>query len=709
MMAFDAHDLTPHEQFVVARTEAGEIADFTTMGGEDAAKPVIRAGFLRKLILQLDPSWPVRATGMRIRGARIEGALDLADCGGQILPALSLQACVCPAPLDLSRSSFARLSLRESQIVRVNGVGARFNGEVDVSNLGPIEDGQACALDFAGAEIGGALNCAGAKLSRAEDGESEAALSLDGAQVQSHLLICDGFECFGVLSMNGAKIGGALRSNDGAFLNRADTGEGIAIAAAAALIDGGWRAAQGARIEGEIDISGARIGAGLDLSGASARNDGGVALRGDNLDISGDLKAAARISGALRLRGAAISRNLDLRGLEIAHPLNPRGDQFGCAVDAADIRVGGAALFQGASVKGECLLAAARIEGYLAFGGGRFLNQGGWALRAPNARIGGNLTLKLLDDEPTPFGQKTVIEGGAKFDRSTIAGALAWANLEIRGAAPNRKRGPLLSYADCRIEGKIEARALTTGQDALIDLSGARCAALNDDLKSGWGGETAQLNLEGFRYGRLEGESGAARWRTRLAWLKRARGEGFSPQPFAQLTGVYLQSGRRDDARRVALEQHDLQTRTAASGPLTWALSSLFGLIAGYGLAPIRAARALALYLAIGVAGVFIMDWQGALVREDGAACRAAIEPTLYAMDVALPVLDLGQTTACEPGRTPRSILTPGIELPDTDWRLFEGVALWRWAQALYAVFGAILTALAILTFSGVMKPRDQN
>jgi hypothetical protein len=34
--------------------------------------------------------------------------------------------------------------------------------------------------------------------------------------------------------------------------------------------------------------------------------------------------------------------------------------------------------------------------------------------------------------------------------------------------------------------------------------------------------------------------------------------------------------------------------------------------------------------------------------------------------------------------------------------------ALWNWAHALYALFGAILTALAVLTFSGVMKPKGE-
>jgi hypothetical protein len=49
---------------------------------------------------------------------------------------------------------------------------------------------------------------------------------------------------------------------------------------------------------------------------------------------------------------------------------------------------------------------------------------GNWAIRAPNVRVGGNLTLKIEEDGFTPHGAKTVIEGGAKLDRARIDGAL---------------------------------------------------------------------------------------------------------------------------------------------------------------------------------------------------------------------------------------------------------------------------------------------
>jgi hypothetical protein len=77
---------------------------------------------------------------------------------------------------------------------------------------------------------------------------------------------------------------------------------------------------------------------------------------------------------------------------------------------------------------------------------------------------------------------------------------------------------------------------------------------------------------------------------------------------------------------------------------------------------------------------------------------------------MALPVIDLGQESRCAPGRTARAELARKAwpSRRTSDWRWFEGVALWRWAHALYAMLGAILTALAVVTFSGIMKPKDE-
>lgn len=704
-MAFDANDLSPHEQFVVDRTRNGEVADFSPMSTADGGKPAVRAGFIRKLLLELEADWPVRSPGVRLKGARIEGVVDLTDCsgaGGAGLPSLSLEGCDIGEAVDLSRARVARLALRSCRIRKLTAPHAAIDGELDLSNAAPHggAGAEAFTADLRGARLAGDLRATGAKFARIGDG-AETVLALDGAEIGGDVLLDEGFDAFGGVSLTDARIDGRMCCDGGAILNRTDDAKGVAINARGAQIGASLRLKM--RAEGEVNFAGVRVTGDVDLNQVQIRNEFGQALVLANAEIAGQVIGAAKIAGQVSLINARIGRNLDLRGAEIAHPLTPRGEPYGVAVEAASVSVGGAALLQGANIKGEVFLADARIAGYLAFGGGRFIHGGGWAVRAPNVRVGGNLTLKIDEGGYAPHGQKTVIEGGAKFERARIDGAFTWLNLELRGPGPDGAKGALMSLADACIRGPLQARALTAQQDSRVDLSGASCAALDDDIKTGWGVDRAELDLDGFAFGRVE--SADEKWRARLTWLRRA--PRFSPQPYAMLAQVYARSGRRDDARRVLLAQHDARTRHASSGPLTWVLSSLFGITAGYGFAPIRALRTLVLFIAIGIAGVLAMNEQGALVTPSGAQCNGAIEPALYAIDVALPVVDLGQESRCAPGRTARAELSAGMETPNSDWRLFEGAALWKWAQAAYAVLGAILTALAVITFSGVMKPRD--
>lgn len=701
-MAFDANDLTPHEHFVVERTRLGEVADFAALGGD--ARPSVRAGFLRKLLMGVDDAWLVKAPGVRVRGARIDGALDLTDCSA--LPALSLDQCEIAEPISLAGAEIARVALTRCRMSGVAAHDARIAGALDLTEAAALGAPglETLRVAAARARIGGDLRLTGAKLSRGES--AEPAFTFDGGEVGGDLRLDGGFECFGAVSLAHAKIGGALIAEGASLLNRREDAKSQALNARGLAIAADVRIGAKFKAEGECDFTAARVGGDFDMAGATLRNEFGVALNLANARIAGQVLAAARLSGQVSAHGAEIGRNLDLRGAEMAHPLTPRADSFGIVIDAAGIRVGGVAFLQGANLKGEVFLADARIASYLALGGGRFINAGGWAIRAPNIRVGGNLTLKIEDGGFAPHGQKTVIEGGAKFDRAKIDGAFAWVNLELRGPGPDGAKGGVLSFVDAEIGGPLQARALVTHQNAHITAAGARCASLDDDVKSGWGMDSAGLKLDGFTYGRLDGGDDSRR--LRLAWLKRAVREQFSPQPYVQLAAAYARAGRRDDARRVALAQHDTHTARGAGGPLSWALSSLFGMIAGYGLAPLRAVRALALFLGLGIFGALAMNAQGALVTPAGAQCNGAVEPALYAIDVALPFIDLGQQDACAPGRTARAELPQGVALGESEWRLFEGVALWRWAHALYAILGAILAALAVLTFSGVLKPKDQ-
>ncbi len=79
-------DLTDAEQRLIAAAAAGEVADYSTgesdhddpaQGATWGAERRLRADVVRRLCLELEPDWPVDPKGVRVRGAKIAGDLDL--------------------------------------------------------------------------------------------------------------------------------------------------------------------------------------------------------------------------------------------------------------------------------------------------------------------------------------------------------------------------------------------------------------------------------------------------------------------------------------------------------------------------------------------------------------------------------------------------------------------------------------------------------
>jgi hypothetical protein len=69
----------------------------------------------------------------------------------------------------------------------------------------------------------------------------------------------------------------------------------------------------------------------------------------------------------------------------------------------------------------------------------------------------------------------------------------------------------------------------------------------------------------------------------------------------------------------------------------------------------------------------------------DELPCGKEIEPALYALEAFVPALEIGQERKC-------TITADPAGLP------------WKIARAIYAVLGWIVTALTILTVSGVAR-----
>ena len=377
-MAGPRWELTDIEERLVDQVGRGEALDLT--GDTDTVTEAemrswgpdrtVRAGVLRDIVLgHLTPDPDPH--GLQLRGARIDGRLDLENITASVaveltdclldhglnardahLPGLALMGCrlehPTEPPLDAARfTAVGSISLHTTTITghstvgAVRLTGARIGGQLNcsgaalrndsgaalsadgmqVADLVVLQDVQAVgagetgAVRLVGVRIGGQLACRGAVLGN----QSGPALSADGMQVDQGVFLQVGFQAVGAgkagaVRLNGARIGGQLEC-DGAVL-RNDSGPALSayrLQVGAVFLRNGFQAV-GAGKAGAVRLNGARIGGQLDCSGAALRNDSGPALTADRLQVDDDVILRAGFTAI----GAGLSNVvLDLQGARI--------------------------------------------------------------------------------------------------------------------------------------------------------------------------------------------------------------------------------------------------------------------------------------------------------------------------------------------------------------------------------------------------------
>ena len=155
-----------------------------------------------------------------------------------------------------------------------------------------------------------------------------------------------------------------------------------------------------------------------------------------------------------------------------------------------------------------------------------------------------------------------------------------------------------------------------------------------------------------------------------------------------------------------------------ASDLVRYILMQIYRFTFGFGLDPRRAALTLAGFFLFGW-GVFdaanrsdlmIIDQQPVATLSDRSAigagltdevasnvpCGDMIDPSLFALDVFIPLIDLRQESKCEIG------VVSGSEATAT-----QATAL-KFIKVLYAICGWIVLSLSILTFSGFLQRRNE-
>jgi sRNA-binding regulator protein Hfq len=351
---------TPAEQRLLDQGLSGAVVSLEDLDEDDR---VVRAEFIRDLVLHAEEG---DSRGLRMRGARIHGSLDL-------------MFVTCRWPLSFSHTTFdeevvaerARipgLELRDSALPGFRGRGALIDH--DLSFNGSTVSGPTSLQE---ASIKGQLQCAGARL---ENPEGDA-LSLDGAEIAA-VFLNNGFHATGEVRALGAQIKGSLECAGA----RLENPEGDALSLDRAEIAGVFLT-EGFHATGEVGALDTVIKGPLACAGATLENPEGDALSLDRAQIAGSvfLTEGFHATGAVRALGTVIKGSLACAGATLE---NPDGNSL--VLDRAEIRgdVFFTALFQATGV---VRAPGARFGGALVCSDAKLSNSGGLALTLQHATL----------------------------------------------------------------------------------------------------------------------------------------------------------------------------------------------------------------------------------------------------------------------------------------------------------------------------------
>jgi hypothetical protein len=589
----------------------------------------------------------------------------------------------------------------------------------------PRPAGAHCWLDLRGCRVSGRLSLSDGRLcappprddAMAARGGRRHALVLAGAEIGGGVTADRPCRMIGGLDLSGARLHGDLVLTGCELI----AGEGAALSAPNLTV-GGKVLLNAATVQGGVDVSDARLSGNLEARGAFLDGAGGRALAARNARIEGDV---------VLNDGTVCVGPLDLNGMEAGFLHLSRVRLYGdVALTARHARLAQVEMLGNCTLIGMTTFASAEIRAELTIIDSVLIGPRGTAsLELEGARIGGGLTIGRSVFNRVLNLRGAAIEGEAILrDLRTVWGGHIF--------APALRVGSVLTLR--------ELKGL-----AQLDLTDASCATL-DDHPSAYG--DANLDLSGLTYARLATPAfEGACVDDRAGWLAGSyatndRPRAIDPQPYQQLARVLSSQGLAEDARDVQVLLADrrraaARSRIWADGPSTglgrWALhvsTGLFGALFGHGLKPTRAVMTLAVAVVLGWGFFSWTNWRGAMVidqqavaslaapggvgaprTDDGALvqnvpCGDAVRPSLYALDVFIPLIDLLQETECEIGAAEgvdRAFpLFRGIPLgPGAEARtLFAEVEAYRFLKAFYAIAGWLILSLSILTFSGVMQ-----
>jgi hypothetical protein len=645
------------EEQMRAKAAIGELLDCGGPGPSDLAtmqlwgeERTVSAAALRDLLAGVQ--WPVHAKGVRLRGARISGVLDLE--GATLRCPLSLDSCYLDAddPACLDHATASRVALTGCQLagLTANSLTAR---QVDLSRS-TLRTGP---LSLMCASITDNLICSGAQLN-GTDGDLNALVAGGmkvGASVYLDQYLDDRFTAAGAVWLARAEIGGDLACSGAQLGSNSD---GIGLLAEGVKVGGQVFLREGFATDGAVRLLGADITGDLSCRAALLGSDhNGNALTADRMRVGGEvhLYRGFTAGGAVVLNGADFTGDLSFSGAQLTGT-----DYDGNALAAdgmkahhdvlldngpADDRAAGPPFTAAGAVR----LARADIAGQLRCSGAQLTgtDRDGNALAADGMRVGAAV---LLDEGFTSAG--TVSLNFARVDQLVLSPA--------RVAGANE-----ITFSLTATEAQIacELRWAPDGQfSGRVNLEDTHVGDLEDtwtragEQAHGYWPPGGRLRLSGLTYGGL----GEASVKQRLQWI-RSQYEGdepaaFAAQPYEQLADMYRQAGQDTEAREVAIaRRRDLRTY----GNLNWYRRSgnwFLDQTIRYGYQTWRAAAGLAAvfvaFLVLSVIGqhqhviVPLGDVKGLDPVPTATRCTSdypCFYPFGYTVDTVIPIINVHQ------------------------------------------------------------------
>lgn len=475
-----------------------------------------------------------------------------------------------------------------------------------------------------------------------------------------------------------------------------------------------------------------RVGADLDLSGSQFAGVcdyeselsyvGSCAIHlnnariGGKLDLSSTPASRFTAKSTVRLDGARIDGDVSMAGASLdgagAAALSARAITVGNNVDLVTV---GEQRFE---ANGEVIFAAAAIAGDLACEGGRLSNPDGRALHCEDLQVE-SVFLTSSRETELPFEAR----GRLNFLTAIIGGGFFLTNARLQPGPDYggllRKGGPIaLNLRQARISNALGLRNIhALDEETPVPvrgwflLTGMQVTSILDNTETGWPAH-GFLDLDGATYVRSTHVEGGDLVGKRIAWLRRQFPDGipdaasFRPQPYEELTRVLRNHGQTQEANEIAVEKIRMRLAARVDRPWRRVFPRVLMLISKHGYSTSRAVMSFLVFVLLGsamyAAAVFGFDQPfvpvenppepvtyvlafglAEITAEQGCPGLDVIH---YALDAALPVIDVGQDLRCR--------FTPA-----GTWRW-----LWLLMHSIFVIIGAALSAIVVLTLTGVLR-----